>query len=93
MPFAAALSTSQGCQDAVAEVCDRAGAELGGAADLAMVFFSPHHAEQSTELAAQIQQRLAPKAVLGCVAEAVIGVDREVEQQPACQPLVGAMGP
>jgi small ligand-binding sensory domain FIST len=83
MPFAAALSQSAGFREAVTEVCDRAGAELGAAPDLAVVFFSTHHAEHASEIAAVLQQRLTPKATLGCVAESVIGRDREVEQQPA----------
>jgi small ligand-binding sensory domain FIST len=83
MPFAAALSTARECQEAVAEVCDQAGAALDGTPDLALVFFSAHHAEHVQDLAGQIRQRLAPKTMLGCIAEAVIGLDREVEEQPA----------
>jgi small ligand-binding sensory domain FIST len=83
MPFAAALSTAGECLEAVAELCDRAGGELGCTPDLALVFFSAHHADKAVELAAQLQQRLSPKVTLGCVAEAVIGLDREIEQQPA----------
>ena len=35
------------------------------------------------KVAALLQQRLSPKVTLGCIAEAVIGLDREIEQQPA----------
>jgi small ligand-binding sensory domain FIST len=83
MPFASALSTAGPFPDAVSEVCDRAGAELGGAPDLAVVFFSTHHAEHADDLAEQVHRRLAPGTLLGCVAESIIGRDREVEQQPA----------
>jgi small ligand-binding sensory domain FIST len=83
MPFAAALSTVRGSLEAGAEVCEGAVGQLGGAPDLAVVFFSAHHAEKAPEMTAVFQKRLAPKVMLGCVAEAVIGPDREVEQQPA----------
>jgi small ligand-binding sensory domain FIST len=48
-----------------------------------MVFFSPHHAAEARLLAADLTRRLAPRALLGAVAEAVIGLDREVEGRPA----------
>jgi small ligand-binding sensory domain FIST len=83
MPFAAALSLVPSSLQAVAEVCDCAGAGLGGPPDLAMLFFSAHHAEHARDLAEEVDRRLGPKAALGCVAEAVIGGSREVEQEPA----------
>jgi small ligand-binding sensory domain FIST len=83
MPFASALSVLPSSLPAVAEACDEAGARLGGQPDLAMLFFSPHHAEHARDLAAELDRRLGPKAALGCIAEAVIGGSRELEQQPA----------
>jgi small ligand-binding sensory domain FIST len=83
MPFAAALSTAPAFSQAAAEVCQKAGADLGGPADLAVVFFSPHHAGHAAELAGLLRRLLGAKAALGCVAESVIGVGREVEQAPA----------
>jgi small ligand-binding sensory domain FIST len=83
MPFAAALSTAEGCLEAVAQVCDRVRGELGGAPDLAMVFFSAHHVGNAPAMTAQLQERLSPRVLLGCVAQGVIGLEREVEQQPA----------
>ena len=83
MPFACALSTAADTADAVRQACDAAGAELGAAPDLAVAFYSPHHLAAVRELSAGLQQRLAPRAVLGCVAEAVIANSREVEHGPA----------
>src|SRR5262245_39096297 len=82
MPFACALSTAA-TGPAVAEVCERAGSDLGAGPDLAVVFFSRHHLVGVHELATQIQQRLTPGMTLGCVAEAVVGNDRELEDGPA----------
>src|SRR5262249_30168582 len=83
MPFAAALSTAPTTAAALAGVCDQAAPALPGPADLAMAFFSPHHAAEARLLAAELRRRLAPRALLGAVAEAVIGLDREVEGGPA----------
>jgi small ligand-binding sensory domain FIST len=82
MPFAAALSTLPEPERAAEEVCGQAGAP-GAAPDLAVVFFSAHHRASARQLARALHQRLRPGCLLGCVAEAVIGNDREVEGGPA----------
>jgi small ligand-binding sensory domain FIST len=82
MPFAAALSTAPDAARAVDEVCS--GAQLGvSPPDLAVLFFSAVHAAEADDLARGVRSRLAPRCLLGCVAESVIGNDREVEQAPA----------
>ena len=82
MPFAAALSTARECLEALAEVCDRAGGELGSSPDLAVVFFSAHHAEKAPELAAALQKRLAPTVMLGCVRNTIrLGFYKDAPQQ------------
>ena len=81
MPFAAALSTRPETACALDEVC----AQVAGLAapDLALVFFSPHHAEHADAVADTLHGRLGPRALLGCIGESVIGNDQEVEAQPA----------
>src|SRR4051794_3359472 len=76
MPFAAALSTAPEAARAVEEVCSAAGAALGGTPDLAVLFFSAHHATSADDLARGVRERLQPRRLLGCVAEAVIGTAR-----------------
>jgi small ligand-binding sensory domain FIST len=83
MPFAAALSTAELSLRAVEEVCEQTRARLAGNADLAIVFFSTHHARSADVLARTVHQRLAPRCLLGCIAESVIGGEREIEQSPA----------
>ena len=83
MPFAAALSTDSTTAAALDEVCTQAGASLGDPVDLAVVFFSAHHVRHAADIAAGIDRRFAPGAVLGCVAESVIGNEREIEGRPA----------
>ena len=83
MPFAAALSTAEPTPRAAEEVCAQTRAGLPGDVDLAVVFFSTHHARAADALRRTVQERLAPRCLLGCVAESVIGNNREVEQAPA----------
>jgi small ligand-binding sensory domain FIST len=83
MPFAAALSTAEPTLRAVEEVCEQTRARLSEDADLAILFFSAHHARAADVLARTVHQRLAPRCLLGCIAESVIGGDREIEQSPA----------
>jgi small ligand-binding sensory domain FIST len=83
MPFAAALSTTEPTLQAVEEVCAQTRTHLPGEVDLAIVFFSTHHAHAAEELVRRVRERLAPRCLLGCVAESVIGNEREIEQSPA----------
>jgi small ligand-binding sensory domain FIST len=83
MPFAAALSTAEPTLPAVEEACAQTRARLPGDVDLAVLFFAAQHARAAEVLARTVQQRLAPRCLIGCVAESVIGGDREVEQSPA----------
>ena len=89
MPFAAALSTIEPTLRAVEEVCEQTQARLSGNVDLAVLFFSTHHARAADVLAHTVHRRLSPRCLLGCVAESVIGGDREIEQSPAVSLWVG----
>ncbi|MEE9204376.1 MAG: FIST N-terminal domain-containing protein, partial [Nitrospirales bacterium] len=70
----------------------QAGRDLGQAtrralgerpADLAFLFFSPHYAEQSTDLTAAVRRELAPNLLVGCTGEGIIGGTEEIESAPA----------
>jgi small ligand-binding sensory domain FIST len=89
MPFTAALSTEAETNRAVAEVCQLAREQLSQPPDLAVVFFSVHHASNAQFLAESLPKELMPRCLLGCVAEAVIGNDREVERGPALSLWLG----
>jgi len=82
MPFAAGLSTKLSTRDAVAEVM-AARDQLGGVPDLAIVFWSPHHAESANEVASQLVGGLESQCLVGCQGESIIGTGREVEDGPA----------
>ena len=83
MPFAAALSTAEATLPAVEEVCQRARVALPGDVDLAVLFFSAHHARAAEALGRTVQKQLRPDCLIGCIAESVIGGEREIEQSPA----------
>lgn len=81
--FASALSTSPKTESAVDEVCSLAGQELAARADLAVVFFSPHHSPQAETICGEITRRLSPGCLLGCSGESIVGNDQEIEGDPA----------
>jgi small ligand-binding sensory domain FIST len=83
MPFAAALSTVAPTRQAIEEVCTQVRTRLAGNADLAVLFFSTHHARSADELARTVWDHLSPGCLLGCVAESVVANDWEIEQSPA----------
>ncbi len=82
MPFTAALSTAPRTEEAVADVCRRVQEQLPDQPDLAMLFFSPHHLG-AAEVCATAAKRLQARCLLGCVGEAIVGNDEEVEDRPA----------
>jgi small ligand-binding sensory domain FIST len=83
MPFAAALSTAPQTTRALDDVCADAQRRLTATPDLAVVFFSPHHAAQADALAAGIHSRFKPRCLLGCIGESIVGNDQEIEWKPA----------
>jgi small ligand-binding sensory domain FIST len=83
MPFASALATGASTRQAVDEVCAEVRTRLAGEADLAVLFFSSHHARAAEVLARTVGEHLSPRCLLGCVAESVIANDWEIEQSPA----------
>lgn len=92
MPFACALSVAASTSDAVSQACGDAGQRLGVRADLAVVFYSPHHLAAARKLCEHVRDRLAPRCALGCVAQAVIANEREVENGPALGVWLAAWG-
>jgi small ligand-binding sensory domain FIST len=83
MPFAAALSTVSATERALDEACARARETFQGQTDLALLFFSPHHADAAETIATVAAQRLQARCLLGCVGESIIGNDQEIERRPA----------
>jgi small ligand-binding sensory domain FIST len=87
------LSTSKSAWDAAAEAAHEArGGALGGAeVDLAFVFLSPAHLDEAEAAAAAVREVLAPRHLLGCVAEGVVAGARELEEGPGVAVWAGAL--
>src|SRR5205823_7727589 len=81
----AGLSTSESAGEAATEAAREArGGALGRAeVDLAFLFLSPAHLDKAETAAEAVREELAPRHLLGCVAEGVVARVRELEEGPA----------
>ena len=87
----AGLSDADGAVFAAAEAAREARAALGGAsADLAFVFLSADHLDEAEAALWTASTELEAAHLLGCVAQGVVGHDRELEQGPAVSVWAGA---
>jgi small ligand-binding sensory domain FIST len=80
---AAGASTAPQTPEAGREGAREAASALGAPADLAFVFLSPDHLEAAADAVEAVHEELAPRALVGCVAQGVIAHDREHERGPA----------
>ena len=89
----AGLSTSESAWEAATEAAREArGGALGGAeVDLAFLFLSPAHLDEAEAAAEAVREELAPRHLLGCVAEGVVARVRELEDGPAAAVWAGAL--
>jgi small ligand-binding sensory domain FIST len=89
----AGLSTSESAWDAATEAAREArGGALGRAeVDLAFLFLSPAHLDEAEAAAEAVREELAPRHLLGCVAEGVVARVRELEEGPAVAVWAGAL--
>jgi small ligand-binding sensory domain FIST len=76
------LSTRTAAAEALAEALEQASADLGGPADVALLFFSGEHVEAAPQLAEQACQHLPAAVVLGASAEGVLAGSRELDESP-----------
>jgi small ligand-binding sensory domain FIST len=84
MRIGAALSTDPDPAKAGAEAAAVAGSPLDGAdASLALLVASRQHAPSAALVLDAVRRTAGPERVVGCVAEMVVGGDREVEEGPA----------
>ncbi len=89
----AGLSTSESAWEAATEAAREArGGALGGAeVDLAFLFLSPAHLDEAEAAAEAVREELAPRHLLGCVAEGVVARVRELEEGRAVAVWAGAL--
>jgi small ligand-binding sensory domain FIST len=91
----AGLSTSESAWEAATEAAREAGPPRGGLGraevDLAFLFLSPAHLDEAEAAAEAVRAELAPRHLLGCVAEGVVARVRELEEGPAVAVWAGAL--
>lgn len=84
LKFAAAVSRERDSRAAGSAVAQAVRRDLGSReADLACLFFSSHYAGSAEELVEAIRQELAPRLLIGCSGEGVIGGGEEIESAAA----------
>jgi small ligand-binding sensory domain FIST len=82
--FASKLSFESDLKKAALEIGGEIERSLGkGPVDLLFVFPSSDHAESAHALLDRFRDVLAPKVLVGCTGEGVIGADREIEGESA----------
>jgi small ligand-binding sensory domain FIST len=91
--IAAGLSTSPWACEAATEAAReaRGGARGRVEIDLAFLFLSPAHLDEVEAAAEAVREELAPRHLLGCVAEGVVAGVRELEQGPAVAVWAGSL--
>src|SRR6266498_3697865 len=89
----AGLSTSESAWEAATQAAREAGGGALGRAevDLAFIFLSPAHLDEAETAAEAVREELAPRHLLGCVAEGVVARVRELEEGPAAAVWAGAL--
>jgi len=81
--FASAVSTHHSPAEAAREACAAVRQGLRGATpDLVVLFATPDLMANAAGISAIVAAELAPGALIGCTAEAVVGTGREVESPP-----------
>lgn len=89
----AALSINPDSVAATEDALGRAMAGLEGLApQLTILFFSVHHVPAIDPVAAMAAEAAGPGTLLGCMAQAVVGDGREVEQGPALSVWTAHLG-
>ena len=73
-----AASTRLAARDAARQAAE----EIHGEIDLAVVLLSPHHLVEAHAAVFEVEKVLAPKQLIGCVAQGVLARGRELESGP-----------
>lgn len=81
--IASRLVVGPDAADAASEAARLVAAELGGAADLVVVFASPPLCHEPAAVRDAIAAELAPRHMIGAMGAAIVGTGREVEREPA----------
>jgi small ligand-binding sensory domain FIST len=77
----AGLSSADDAAEAAAEAARSAADGLAGT-DLAFLFLSSDHLDSAEDAAEAVRAAIAPAHLVGCVADGIVGREREIEQGP-----------
>ena len=92
MKFASGISTAGEAEQAIVEFLSAVQDQMGGeAADLALLFATPHFEDDFGRFRRELSAALGPVMQIGCTAEGVIGEGREIEQACSVSLLVGRL--
>src|SRR4051812_45359022 len=89
MRFHAAVSDAEQTRNAAAALVRETREAMRGKVDVVFLFLSTHHVEEAEAALEAVWLGLDPQAVVGCTAEGVIGVDKELERRPGMSLLAG----
>lgn len=83
--FASAISTREDLSAAIDEVCGRIQSQLDSSPNLVFAFGSAdrNDPDASNQIVQQLNSRLKPEQLLGCMGESIVGKRQEIEFQPA----------
>ena len=81
--FSNALITKANWSEEIEKSCQAIIEDLVVSADIAIVFASPHFADEFQEIADAIQETLQPIKMIGCVGDSIVSGGREIEGDPA----------
>ena len=81
--FSNALITNANWSDEVVKSCQAIIEDIVVSPDIAIVFVSPHFAEEFQDIADAIQETLQPRNMIGCVGDSIVSGGREIEGDPA----------
>jgi small ligand-binding sensory domain FIST len=89
----AGLSTLESAREGATEAAREARSRVRGRVevDLAFLFLSPAHLDEAEAAAEAVREELAPRHLLGCVAEGVVAGVRELEEGPGVAVWAGVL--
>ncbi len=80
---AVAVSLEAETPAAMMELCEKAAESFSGKSiDLALLFFSNHHAKHIADVLPYLREKLNPGVMLGCSCQGIIGDAKEIETTP-----------
>ncbi|MGA2496749.1 MAG: FIST N-terminal domain-containing protein [Tepidisphaeraceae bacterium] len=91
MEFLSAISDHDNALHAIDTLIGDIAVRLDGRPDVVFAFLTGPHTDNTLRVAERIQEQLEPQALVGCTAEGVLGLDREIERRPAISLLAARL--